>query len=570
MNINVGIIDQQVRGLAQRLKVPIEEALDKALDETTARSVAFVTLCAKVILGLTDEEAIEALVEGGNDFGVDAIEVSDVRDGEFGVTLLQGKYHHANLDGVKGFPQTGVERAVQAVRALFNPGAPVELSPRLQAQIEEVRSLILDGNIPRVRFLLCSNGESWKAPESQAIIDRERFGDRVQFEHVNHDALVQVLGTSQPVQEVIQFAGKALVEDIQFVRVFVGKIAVTELARIMDAHGDRLLDRNIRRYLGLRGNRVNEAIQQTLLDEMERPNFFFYNNGVTLICERFDFNSLQTENHQVRTKGLQVVNGGQTSKTIQMTLAALQTAPSPGKFDSAHVLVRLYQVPKDAGPSVQTITFAIDSQNPVDLRDLRSGDARQKQIELSMAELGYEYRRQRSERTPGPKEISLGIAAEAVLSVWRRHPQQAKFRGGEHFGKLYGDIFTAELTAAQVVIAVLLFRIAENKRKRPPPGAQDLVRYASCFAAMLMGDSLLQELGIPLEKLDHRVFETARSLVESKGEAYFDAAISTLQGALSQLYGGQHVSLQRLSATFRRGDLFQYLDRSPTGRVLTP
>jgi hypothetical protein len=171
-----------------------------------ARSVAFVVLCAKVMLELTEDEAVDILTEGGNDFGVDAIEVGDVSDGEFAVTLFQGKYHHANLDGVKGFPQTGVEKAVQAVRAPFNPAAPVDLNPRLQAQIEEVRSLIVDGSIPRVRVLLCSNGASWEVPESQAIIDRERFGDRVQFEHVNHDVLVRILGATQPVKEVIQFA----------------------------------------------------------------------------------------------------------------------------------------------------------------------------------------------------------------------------------------------------------------------------------------------------------------------------------------------------------------------------
>jgi hypothetical protein len=252
------------------------------------------------------------------------------------------------------------------------------------------------------------------------------------------------------------------------------------------------------------------------LSASERPNFFFYNNGVTLICEHFDFNSLQTENHKVRVEGLQIINGGQTSKTVHATLFPAQgTLFSQGDFESTHVLVRLYQVPKDAGPSVQGITYAINSQNPVDLKDLRSSDPRQKQLELSMKELGYEYRRQRSERALTPKEISVGTAAEAVLSVWRKHPQQAKFRSGEHFGKLYGEIFTADLTAAQVVTAVLLFRIAENKRRRPPAGAPDLVRYASCFAAMLMGKSLLDELGMTVAQLDHRTFDAARALIET-------------------------------------------------------
>ena len=130
--------------------------------------------------------------------------------------------------------------------------------------IEEVRSLITDGFIPRVRFVLCNNGLKWKEPEAQRVIDREKFPDRVRFEHVNHDTLVQILQSTQPVKDTLQFAGRAVVEDFNFSRVFVGKVAVTEIARLMDAHGDRLLERNIRRYLGLQGNRVNEGIKQTL------------------------------------------------------------------------------------------------------------------------------------------------------------------------------------------------------------------------------------------------------------------------------------------------------------------
>jgi hypothetical protein len=344
-------------------------------------------------------------------------------------------------------------------------------------------------------------------------------------------------------------------------------MAVSELARLMDTHGDRLLERNIRRFLGLRGNRVNEAIRGTLLDDRERSNFYFYNNGITLTCERFDYNALQPEDHKVRVEGLQIINGGQTSKTIQATLAGLL----PGiqqNLDRAFVLVRLYQVPKDTGAFVQMTTYATNSQNPVDLRDLRSNDELQKRLELSMKDLGYDYRRQRSEAALRPTDISTATAAEAVLSVWRRRPQQAKFRSSEHFGKLYEVIFSKDLTAAQVVIAVLLFRIAENKRKRPPPGAPDFVRYASCFAAMLMGQYLLCHLGIGLEKLDHRQLERARRLIESNGEALFERAVGALGEALNGLYGGRQVSLLQLSATFRRGDLMQYI--APEGGTVAP
>ena len=106
------------------------------------------------------------------------------------------------------------------------------------------------------------------------------------------------------------------------------------------------------------------------------------------------------------------------------------------------------------------------SQNPVDLRDLRSNDEIQRQLEIGMGNLGYTYRRQREEGGSGSNVITSSIVAESVLAIWRRRPHQAKFRRKEHFGKLYEDIFR-NLNAAQAVLAVLIFRAAENERKRP-------------------------------------------------------------------------------------------------------
>ncbi len=557
MNINASIIDQQVRGLSQRLKPELDNALGRTLDETTARSAAFVLLCVKTLLDQPETDALDRITEGGNDFGVDAIDVADVMEGEFTVTLFQAKYKHVDLEGESHFPQNGVDKAVAAVQALFNPQAPVTLNPRLQAQVEAVRSLVLDGYIPRVRCLMCSNGAKWN-PTAQQSIDRARFPDRVQFEHLNHDALVRILQATQPVRDALQFSGRAVVEDFNFSRVFVGKVAVGEIARLMDTHGDRLLERNIRRYLGLQGNRVNEGIRATLRQADDRLNFFFYNNGVTLICRHFDYNALQEGDYKVRVEGLQIINGGQTCKTIAATLRELGT--DNANLESAYVLVRLYQLGENSEALVPAITYATNSQNPVDLRDLRSNDLIQKQLVLGVAQLGYEYKPKRSDVAIKPSDITSAVAAEAVLSVWRRSPQQGKFRTSEHFGSLYDKIFDSSLNGAQLIVATLLYRVAENKRRRPPPGSHALVPYASCFVAMLMGQYLLADMHVTVDKLDHRNFADAQKLIAKKADkTYFNRAVGALKTALRKLYGNKEVGLQQLSATFRRGDLTKYL-----------
>ena len=163
---------------------------------------------------------------------------------------------------------------MKAIKYLFDPTAKLEhINQRLLAKVEEARSLIRDGYIPQVRALACNNGLKWNIAAQEAI-ERTGFGEQVMWEHVNHERLVKILQASKPVKDTLQLSGKAIVEDMEFSRVLVGRISVTEIATLIERHGERLLERNIRRYLGLQGNRVNEGIRNTLMSD-EKNNFYF-------------------------------------------------------------------------------------------------------------------------------------------------------------------------------------------------------------------------------------------------------------------------------------------------------
>lgn len=557
MNINASIIDQRLAGVQDKIK---ERATGEfgINDGDRLRSLAFVYLCVETMLDLDVDEAFDCLTDGGGDFGVDALHITEEMDGEFGVTLFQGKYKK-NLEGNSNFEQNSIEAMVNAIRHIFDPSADLgAINDRLRVKVEQARSLIRDGLIPRVRAIACNNGLKWNT-DAQQSIDRAVFGDQVTWEHVNHDVLIGILQSIKPVDETLRLTGKAMVEDMNYSRVCVGRMPVAEVAALMKNHGEKLLERNIRRYLGLHGNRVNEGIRATL-NSNTPENFYFFNNGITLVCDKFTYNALQQGDFQIKVKNLQIVNGGQSCMTILKTAEELEKngRALPAQ---ASVLIRLYELSSDNDDVVLQITHATNSQNPVDLKDLRANDVRQQQLEQSIQNLGYSYRRKRMDATTKATDITTGAAAEAVLAIWRKAPHQAKFLTREHFGKLYDTIFSESLNGAQVVIAALLYRIAENHRRRPHDDDPLFVRYASCFIAMQMGKRLLKALGIELNGLGHRNFAQVRQWIEEQGETVFVVSRQDIDTALKALYGNQEISVQQLSATFRRGDLIGKLDQ---------
>ena len=561
MSLATQIIDQQVSGILERHSEVFSAELGLGKDQQKKRSAAFLFLVAKTIFGFTDEEAFDGIVDGGNDFGVDALYFAPPADGELHITLLQGKYKTA-LTGDSAFPEKAIAGMIDAISVLFDPKTPVRLNPRLAQRVEEIRSFVRDGAIPRVTAVAANNGMRWMAEAQQRIDNAAKdFNGQVAWRHIGAEDILSLSQARQSIDAKLRLTGQVTVESFDFRRALIGRMSVAELARLTDDYGNQLFERNIRRYLGLVGNRVNEAVATTLRVPEQRPNFYFYNNGITIVCSKFSYSALQRDNWTVHIKDLQIVNGGQTARTVQQAHQEINA-----EIEEAQVLIRIYELGEDDAEVVDAITFATNSQNPVDLRDLKANDPRQKALGESIVGLGYKYRAKREDRTVSPDEFTSAVVAEAVLAVWRKRPHQARFRGREHFGALYETIFNRNLNGAQAIIAALLLRHVENRRKRPPPDAPDFLAYGSRFIAMLMGDCLLSEMNIQLEGLDHQNFALARDLVEQKSDSYALRAERLIEEELRPLFSApEERTLQRLSATFRRADLIDIFLRAREG-----
>lgn len=86
-----------------------------------------------------------------------------------------------------------------------------------------------------------------------------------------------------------------------------------QLANLFDRYGSRLLEGNVRSFLGMKGG-VNKGIRTTIQDE---PSLFFaYNNGIAATASDVEVESNRGQLMITGLTDLQIVNGGQTTASI--------------------------------------------------------------------------------------------------------------------------------------------------------------------------------------------------------------------------------------------------------------
>ena len=103
------------------------------------------------------------------------------------------------------------------------------------------------------------------------------------------------------------------------------------ISRLYDQYGARLFEFNVRSFLQARGN-VNKGIRETLRSEPER--FLAYNNGLTATADEIEVGQLHGETVIRRLRGLQIVNGAQTT-------ASIHRARKVDKIDISRVAVSM-------------------------------------------------------------------------------------------------------------------------------------------------------------------------------------------------------------------------------------
>jgi hypothetical protein len=161
----------------------------------------------------------------------------------------------------------------------------------------------------------------------------------------------------------------------------VGALPLLELYAFMKAFQrrtgdlDRLYEKNIRRFLGVRG-KVNKSMQATLREAPEQ--FGLYNNGITIVVEDFRL----TADGAYDLVDPFVVNGCQTTRSVwevcRRTLESGGTGRDPAmeewreRASSGVVIAKVVKVGEQGEALLEAITRYTNTQNAVREKDFLS------------------------------------------------------------------------------------------------------------------------------------------------------------------------------------------------------
>ncbi|MCL4555828.1 MAG: AIPR family protein [Gammaproteobacteria bacterium] len=527
--LSKSIIDKQVHQLAQRYYAP--DYAGAVAERNRALTKGFTLLVTKLMHDLDDDEAFDLVVDGKNDFSIDAIYVSEPQNEFFDIYLYQTKYS-ANLEKSAGIGETDVAKMIATLRRFFSL-THYDVQSRLHQKLVDIQSTLADFNIPNFHIYFANNGQAW-SPNTQQMIDdflaeNPEHKKRFQFHYLNHDHLFQRFERTKPVNCSLSFSGKVIDEAIHFKRSFVGKVSIAHIHALMQEHGDQLFKQNVRDFLGF-SKVVNHAIRETLLDANKRDDFFFLNNGITMVCDKIDY-AAGVDSVRAKITNAQIINGGQTSKTIH---AVVEGHPEIN-FSDTYVLVRVYQIDMYADDEfVNAITTATNSQNAIFAKDLKANDPIQKEIEQGLAAYQVQYLRRRNHRRAQGMDIRMDVAAEVLLSAVLKRPQDAKYRKTLHFGdEFYADIFDQQQMNVEVIyFSVMLFKKIETLRKSADVSQHRFLPFASHLLLMLIYQRYVHVHGQP----NHQNIHTCLAwLGEPSFKQSYMAALETIKLVLHQV-----------------------------------
>lgn len=303
-----------------------------------------------------EEELIESKIIDYNDMGIDAYEFyEDTKE----LFLIQNKYYSENtkldtnyikndflLRGITAL-ERGTYNRSEELQGIFNK---YKNDPKFTVYLE----LYITNDLESKEIEECIKEFNKKNPKYIAKIyylkdikekyygegEQNRKQLKVRIDTVNRGTVLNINTEAYNLKNII---------DAKYVLTPVSTIF--EIYKKSKKEGYPIFDKNIREYLGNRG--INKQIYQTLLNKEDRNNFFYYNNGITIICDKINkIKSVKnTKNDKfspsIEIENPQIVNGCQTVNSIYEALKNSDETKVEKEYEDTFVMVKILEIDRN-------------------------------------------------------------------------------------------------------------------------------------------------------------------------------------------------------------------------------
>ncbi|HEX3965984.1 MAG TPA: AIPR family protein [Trebonia sp.] len=418
-------------------------------------------MAAHLAAGVPDLEAARRVTDYYNDDGIDGFAVTKSASGPPTIYLVQAKW---SAKGTYNFKERDVSVLFEGLTKLRREGGPHGKGLHQENPLRDhLGDLLPVVHTIGVRFVLvwATSGQNKPSPSivsmvTDKIADFTRDEINVDYGFLLLEDFIRVLEAEVAPAGVTVSGGLLSTrkweerhESLQ------GIISAMHLAKWYREHGRRLFDDNVRVEMD---SEVNKEIVRCVLEEPQ--NFWYFNNGITALCETWEKSGADVEEVSFRFDGLRIVNGAQTVSSISRAMT------EPDKVERAQVPIRFIKL-RSLGPEFGArITYATNRSNPMQPRDLLAIDHVQQRLrdELKLT-WGLTYAIRANEDLPAAAAGCSVLEAVIAMASGRHDIRTLVAAKGDIESlwpsdrELYGNLFGGSTSVIEVWRRVRALRL---------------------------------------------------------------------------------------------------------------
>lgn len=497
-----------------------------------SRSLAAIAIMYET--GIDVEMAAKSITDGFQDMGIDAVYCNEKQKQ---LVLVQSKWR---TEGSGGCSQNEILTFVEGIKRIMSldfAGA----NDKIKQKIPEISLAIKDMDYTLMTIFCHTGSQSMNEYISRPIRKlkektNEDASEILDFYELKMSEIFTYLASGEG-NDVIEI-DDVILNNWGFIdsplKAYYGTISAAAIGDWYMRFGNKLFDKNIRYYKG--NTDVNDGITRVLKEEVE--NFFYYNNGIKLLCKKITRKTAYSDSNKTglfRLEGVSLVNGAQTTGSIGKFFSENRE-----QTDKANVLIQIIEIGEDEDNISTQITKLSNTQNKIENKDFAALDPEQDRLknELLFSNILYLYKTGATVDDPA-KQISLdeAIVAQACMQDDVSYSVIAKGNVGaltEDITKApYKILFNASTNAFRMNNSIQVMRIVERFLQNRETNYEGRNKLALVHGNRLILHLMLQQLK---QLPDYGVTMIDRSVLERKVEEWCPSIIEKVIDKMNTIY----------------------------------